>query len=162
MTEYEKHLQKLERDKKERYIREFEKFPKGGIFRKLKIDITPDYEFVEDDGEIEKVYYSNSNRNYINSTSLYFRKINNNLCVELITRKIFNRMPDGVFYNEETGLKFDFNSSFEEAIGLEIDWVYVDNTKNFFEHYEELQSIDKDKIDKYRCLLLKRGIKFRR
>lgn len=159
---YLEFLKKKEKENKERYLKEFEKYPNGGIFRKLKIDIFSDYEFVSDNGVLKHYYYSNSNRNAINSKSLYIRKINNNLCREVLTGIRFERTEDNNFYSEDTGLRFNFDNSFEIAVGMELDWVYIDNTREFLEHYRELQREDTELRSKAEAIFLKRGINFRK
>lgn len=155
-----KHLAEMEKFKKERYLIEFEKMQNGEFFRKLKTEIFTDYEFLEDNGIIHIYYDNNSTRNSINSVSLYFKKINDTLCEEVLTHTIFERTDDNNFYNDETGLAFNFNTGFEKAVGMKIDSVYLVNTNEYFNHYRKLQKEDIKITSKYHYLLLKKRLNF--
>lgn len=160
IKEYLKHLMMMEMFERQRYLIEFEKFPVGEIFRKRKNELLTDYEFVEDTGKIKINYYANSNRNYLNSISVYLKKLNNNQCEEVLTHTLFERTKDNRFYSNETGLIFDFYNGFEKAVGMNLDWVYVDNINTYLEYYKKLQKEDNEKISKGQYLLLKRRINF--
>ena len=163
---YEEHLKERAQFKKKRYLWEFEKYPVGEAFRKVRFDMKYDYEFLDGVG-MPSYIYSNprSKRNSINSISLYFEKLDNNTCEEYLTGKVFTRVvnpKDGAvcFYNEETGLYFDFNNYFEKAVGMILDDVYTHNVIPFFEYFEELKKEDDKLISKSVDLMLKKQLKY--
>ncbi len=159
MSKYETFIKEQERIQKERYLKEFEELKNGEYFRKLKIELTSDYEFIEDKKDYERVYFSGM-MSYINVKSLYFKKINNSTCMEMITHEIFKRTKNNVFYNENTCLKFDFSKGFEKAVCMDIDLIYAFNANNYFNYYKDLALKDEELRDKSKCLLLKKGIRF--
>ena len=124
-----------------------------------------DYEFIDNVVMPSASYFnSKSKRNGINSTSLYFIKINNNICEEYITGKKFIRYVNPktgevCFYNEQTGLYFDFNKYFEKAVGMIIDDVYTNNVIPFLKHFEGLKEEDDRLRAKSLSTTLKRGLK---
>lgn len=157
---YLKYLTEQNEFQEKRYLKEFEKLETEGFFRKLKNELIADYEFVEDK-YLPQYYVSNvSKRNLINSRSLYFEKINDNQCVEIVTGLLFGRTEDNNFYNEETGLRFNFDNGFEKAIGMELDDVYLVNAINYFNYYKNLNDLDIELRSKAQSLLLKKGMKF--
>jgi hypothetical protein len=162
--EYEEHLKKKEQFERERYLKEFEEYPAGDVFRKVKYSMKYEYEFV-DDVVIPAAAYINpkSKRNTINSISLYFIKINNNICEEYLTGRKFIRYvnPENgevCFYNEQTGLYFNFNNYFEKAVGMIIDDVYTNNVVPFLEYFEDLKEEDDRLRAKSLNLMLKKEL----
>lgn len=159
MSKYEDFLKEQDKKQRERYLNEFEELKNGEFFRKIKIELSSDYEFVKDEKNYERVYFSGMD-SYINVRSLYFKKIDNNTVEEAITRERFIRTKDNIFYNENTCLKFDFFKGFEKAVCMDIDFVYAFNANNYFEYYKDLALEDEKLRDKGQCLLLKKGINF--
>lgn len=159
MSKYEEFLKDQEKKKRERYLKEFEESKNGEYFRKLKVELTSDYEFIENKKDYERVYFRGMT-SCINVKSLYFKKINNNTCMEVMTHEIFKRTKDNVFYNENTCLKFDFFKNFERAVCMDIDLIYAFNANNYFNYYKDLALKDEELRDKGKCLLLKKGINF--
>lgn len=165
-TEYEEYLKQSKRDYKNRFLKEYKEFPIDGKFRKLKKDIHCDYEFIEDAKAPTNAYFDpKSKRNGINSISLYFIKLDNDTCEEILTGKLFVRIynPENdytCFYNEETGLYFDFNNYFEKAIGMIIDNVYANNALNYFNYFERLKEEDDRLRSKSLSLMLKKQMNY--
>lgn len=162
---YEEYLKQRTQFVKERYLKEFEKYPVGESFRKVKFDMECDYEFLDNVGMPAPMYFNpRSKRNDINSMSLYFVKVNNNICEEYVTGKKFIRFVNPktgtvCFYNEETGLYFDFSNYFEKAVGMILDDVYTYNVIPFFEYYEELKKEDNRLRSKSVDLMLRKQLK---
>ena len=119
VDEYNEHLRKREQFERERYLKEFEKYPAGEAFRRDKYGMKYDYEFIDNVVMPASVYFNpKSKRNAINSSSLYFIKINDNICEEYLTGKKFIRYVNPktgkvCFYNHQTGLYFNFDLYFE-------------------------------------------------
>lgn len=163
---YEEYLKKRTQFEKERYLKEFENYPVGEAFRKSKYDMKYDYEFLDNVGMPASAYCNpRSKRNSINSASLYFEKLDINTCEEYLTGKVFTRVvnpEDGTvcFYNEETGLYFDFKKYFEKAVGMILDDVYTNNVIPFFEYFEEIKKEDDRLRSKSVNLMLKKQLKY--
>jgi len=130
------------------------------LFRKTIYDIKTDYEFLK---EFKNPFKDESDRLGLPAfarISLYFNKIDNNTCEELITKIKFIRTNDNSFYNEETGLYFNFNNYFERAVGHE----KIINTdeyalfvSNYINYFKNIKCHDDKKRYKGMNLLLKNG-----
>ena len=145
----------------EKGIEDFNKAKKLTLFRKTIYTMHKDYEFMsnklgEDFSLVETLpAYA--------KISLYFNKINNDTCREVVTGKMFYRTDDNSFYNESTGLYFDFNDYFEKAVAHE---KIINNKEyklfviNYFNKYEIIKKSDDKRINKAMNLMLSNGKKF--
>lgn len=156
IVEYRIILQRMARN-----IRQYERFPKDGVFRKLVDDMKPDFEFSSDRGLYvrKEMAYNTSVPMHIR-TSLYFEKIDDDSCKEHVTGEIFVRTNDNRFYNENTGLRFDFYESFEPGLAYEKyidDENYKELVAKYFDHFREIKEEDDRKRSIGYYQLLKRN-----
>ncbi len=142
-------------------LNDFNNANKLTLFRKTIYSMYTDYEFINNN-EKEEVSLAESLPDYA-KISLYFNKINNDVCREIVTGEMFYKTNDNSFYNERTGLYFDFNDYFEHAVAHE----KVINTKeyklfviNYFNYYANLKRLDDKRVNKSMNLMLKNGNKF--
>lgn len=167
-NEFEEHIRKMEDFSKNRHLYKYEQLPMGEHFRKSKYDMRYDYEFIDDVIMPAALYFnSKSTRNAINSSSLYFVKINDNICEEYITGEKFIRYVNPktgktCFYNDKTGLHFNFNNYFEKAVGMIIDDVYTNNVIPFFDYFRELKREDDRLRSNSMKLMLTRGMNIKK
>ena len=154
--EYNIMLQRMTRN-----IRQYEHFPKDGVFRKLVVDIKPDFEFSYDRGlYVRKEMEYNTSVPIHMRISLYFKKIDDDSCKEYVTGEVFVRKNDNRFYNESTGLTFDFYDYFEPGLAYEKyidDKEYKKLVNKFFNYFKSIKEEDDRKISNGYYQLLKRN-----
>ena len=143
---------------------DYENAEKNALFRKTLFDINAEYEFIE---KYNNPFVSDNERLYLPSFarySLYFKKIDNNKCKELITGLIFVRQDvkySNIFYNEESGLYFDLDYYFEKAVGQEKvvkTLEYKLFVCNYFSHFINIKNEDDRIRNKAISLMLKNNM----
>ncbi len=124
----------------------------GTIFKKPTLWINFEGMFID-------LYHSNI------PSCLFFSKINDHLCRELVTGRIFRRMADGCFFNDETGLFFNTDNFIPvnevESKNCTKNDEYLAAVNYFFSYYEEFKKVDDEMIGKAELYMLTRGIDFR-
>ena len=97
---------------------------------------------------------------------LYFEKINDEMCREKISGMMFSLTDDNNFYSEETGLYFDMGNFLEASADDYYkdvdDKKYLEDVYQFFDYYTKFKKEDDEKRAKAECLLLRKGIIFRK
>ena len=172
MVDYKKYLNGCKKIKKELNFKEFEYSKNQSYFSILKSEMYTDYEF----NDLEVHYTTGLDLSSSDKVEEYnfpldmlmFKKINNNVCNEISTGRIFERTDDGNFYNEETGLFFGFEGKVffnEDPYSTCLRTIgdifkYRTISKRFFDYYEMMKTEDNEKEAKAESLLLKKGIKF--
>lgn len=158
-NEYKEYL-----TKRARGIRKYMECEDLGVFRKVIADIKPDYEFVKADAiKINDEFRSHVTLPSHIRNSLYFNKINEDACREITTGRIFYRTHNDSFYNEESGLHFNFYNYFEKGVAFE-EYVilpeYKEMVRDYFDSYIALKREDDIQKSKAQYLLLKKGVDF--
>lgn len=120
------------------------------------------YELMEYDYEfIYERKRKNINTDKLYSDLLVFEKISNDLCIEISTGLAFHRSDEDDFYNDRTGLYFNFNKDYCPVsdpqcvfFSLEEVFDYYRQTMEYISHYEDNMRKDVDKRAKSQMLLL--------
>ena len=109
-------------------------------------------------GEIFFVDFDESmNKSYETTRRIYFIKLNDNTCYEIISNKIFNRINDNTFCAQGTSIIFNTNitqnvNDYEKLENLLRDKDYVDDIRNFF-NIHTAQNIKLEQNSKARKLI---------
>lgn len=147
-------------------INDYENAKEKTLFRKTIRDIKTDYEF---NNNCNNPFVKINQRLDLPSFarySLFFKKIDNNRCKELVSGLIFNlnKGKNGnIFYNEESGLYFDLNRYFEPAVGHEkiIKTIeYKLFVCNYFNYFINLKNEDDKVRNNGISLMLRNNIKY--
>lgn len=151
--------------KKKKNIQEFENTENYTLFRKIIYEMHTDYEFNYRNLS-SKIVEKNYSVPKFARISLYFNKIDNCSCREVVSGLMFYRNEDDIFYNDETGLWFSFNKSFEKAVGQEcvidesINPDYEKTILEYLSYHLKLKQIDDDKRNQSISLMLRNNKKY--
>lgn len=113
-------------------------------------------------GEIFSVDFDESmNKSFEPTRRIYFIKLNNNTCYEIICNKIFSRINDNTFCAQGTSIMFNTDgtqnvSDYEKLESVLKDKYYVDDIKAFF-NIHTAQNIKFNQSYKSRKLIKRRS-----
>ena len=155
------------KSKRKRNTELFEKSEDYSLIRQTIYEMHCDYEFpIEyNDNEIISKHYNIPTYARI---SLYFNKLNNNVCKEYTTGYCFYRTDADTFYNDQTGLFFSFDSGLEKAVGYEcvldgeFKQEYREMVGEYFAYYTKLKKEDENKRSKALNLMLRNNMNLKR